>query len=292
MNISTLTFLLWLELLPWTMLHAQENRQGMTHAENKATLEMAAASDGLSAEARAMRDTARRVTFEAEGRQLMGWIYKPQGEGPFPAVLWNHGSGMNPKSEPALALFYVTHGYVFFAPVRHGRGESQGEYRQLGNSFWLQDLDNKDVVAAVEWLKKQAYVDPNRLVVSGVSFGGIQTLLLAEKGLGVRAFIAFAPGAMSWGNSSTRAMLWSAVRDAKAPLFLIQAANDYSTGPSDMLGPIIRSKGGANRAKLYPAFGKSPADGHGGFARATSIWGPDVIEFLNVVGLGPNPPAQ
>ena len=57
----------------------------------------------------------------------------------------------------------------------------------------LHDQYNEDVVAAISWLKEQPYVDPQRLIVSGVSYGGIQTLLTAEKGLGVRAFVSFAP---------------------------------------------------------------------------------------------------
>lgn len=35
---------------------------------------------------------------------------------------------------------------------------------------------------------------------------------------------------------------------------------------ADALGPIIREKGGLNRAKLYPPFGTTHAEGHGGFA--------------------------
>jgi dienelactone hydrolase len=241
-----------------------------------------------------MREAAHRVTFEAEGRQLVGWIYYPKGDGPFPAVLWNHGSERNPVRASELALFYAGHGYVFFVPLRHGHGESPGEYigdQGPARQVELQELYNKDVVAALEWLKRQSRVDPDRLAVSGVSYGGIQTLLLAEKGLGVRAFIAFAPGAMSWRNPAIRARELEAVKNTKAPLFLLQASNDFSTGPSEVLGPVIRAKGGANRAVLYPAYGISREDGHGGFAsreRATAIWGADVLEFLAVAGAGPN----
>lgn len=46
---------------------------------------------------------------------------------------------------------------------------------------------NEDVFAAVAWLKQQPFVDRNRMGVSGVSYGGIQTLLTAQKGLGLRA---------------------------------------------------------------------------------------------------------
>jgi dipeptidyl aminopeptidase/acylaminoacyl peptidase len=36
---------------------------------------------------------AQLVAFEAgDGKQLHGFLYLPAGDGPFPAVLWNHGS--------------------------------------------------------------------------------------------------------------------------------------------------------------------------------------------------------
>jgi dienelactone hydrolase len=70
-------------------------------------------------------------------------------------------------------------------------------------------------VAAVAWLKEQPSVDPRRIVVSGVSYGGIQTLLTAEKGLGIRAFVPFAPGAMSFANRALRERMATAVRNAK-----------------------------------------------------------------------------
>ena len=71
-------------------------------------------------------------------------------------------------------------------------------------------------------------------------------------------------------------------------MFLIQAKNDYSIGPSEVLGPIVKEKGGLNRAKLYPAFGTTPQDGHAGFAcweEGIAIWGPDVLEFLRAAGM-------
>ena len=152
----------------------------------------------------------------------------------------------------------------------------------------LHERYNADVAAAIEWLKKQSLVDANRIAVTGLSYGGIQTLLTAEKNLGLRGAIPFAPGAMSWGNKQLEQREIEAVQRAKVPLFLLQAQNDYSTGPSATLGPIIRQKGGANRAKLYPAFGNSHSDGHAGFAcweEGIAIWGNDVIGFLNAVGM-------
>ena len=48
--------------------------------------------------------------------------------------------------------------------------------------------------------------------MSGCSYGGIQTLLSVEKGLGVRGFIPFAPAAMSWANVELRKRLLRSVQ--------------------------------------------------------------------------------
>jgi poly(3-hydroxybutyrate) depolymerase len=245
------------------------------------------------------------VTIESRGNQLAGCITKPAGNGPFPAIIYNHGSEKNPRrcGPPELVKAYVDHGYLVFAFQRHGHGQSSGDYigdleKQINASdrrerarqkVSLQDMYNQDVVDAVGWLLKRPEIDRGRVAMTGVSYGGIQTLLTAEKGLGIRAFIAFAPAAMSWNNEALQQRLMTAARNAEAPIYLAQAQNDYSLGPSEVLGPVIRAKGGLNDAKVYPAFGDTPQQGHGGFAvgGGVPIWSPDVFAFLDRVLAAP-----
>jgi poly(3-hydroxybutyrate) depolymerase len=233
------------------------------------------------------------VTFQSNGYALAGCIVRPAGPGPFPAVIYNHGSEKNPRrcGPPELARAYVEHGYAFFAFQRHGHGQSPGDYivdleKQGGGaqrSVALHEAYNRDVVGAVEWLMRRPEIDRRRVVMTGISYGGIQTVLTAEKGLGIRAFLPFAPGAMSWANPALQKRLEQAVRNAKAPLFLAQAQNDFSLGPSQILGPIIRAKGAPNFAKIYPPSGTTHEQGHGGFAVRAGIpvWSPDVFAFLD-----------
>ena len=47
--------------------------------------------------------------------------------------------------------------------------------------------------------------------MSGVSFGGIQTLLTAEKGLGITAIMSFAAAAQAWPNNRLQERLLKAV---------------------------------------------------------------------------------
>lgn len=241
------------------------------------------------------------VSFPAGGVTLQGWIYQPPGKGPFPAMLYNHGSEKTPGWAPPLGKFWTDKGFVFFMPHRGGHGRSPGEYivdlqqqfrekekdlaKAQRHDIELHERANLDVVAALAWLKQQPFVGANALVVSGISYGGIQTVLLSEKELGVKAFVPFAPAAMSWkGNPLLRERLLLAVKSAKAPMFLLQAKNDYNLGPSELLGAELQRKGGLNRAKVYPVFGDASnhQDGHGGFAvRGSDVWGADVMSFLN-----------
>ena len=46
--------------------------------------------------------------------------------------------------------------------------------------------------------KSQPFVDPARIAISGCSYGGIQTRLIGERDLNVKALVPFAPAAMSW----------------------------------------------------------------------------------------------
>jgi carboxymethylenebutenolidase len=203
---------------------------------------------------------AQEVSFSGSGRTLHGFVYRPKGPGPFPAVLWNHGSEKLPGWQPDLAAFYNGRGFVFFIPHRHGHGRSPGDY--IGDlqkrfeqahpndraALWkeqvrLLEAYNADVGAALDWLKTQPYVDANRIVMSGVSYGGIQTLLAAEKGRGVRGFIPFAPAAMSWANLELRRRLEVAVRNAQAPLFPLAGSERLQHRSVGIAGPIYPREG-------------------------------------------------
>lgn len=246
---------------------------------------------------------AKLVVYSPGESPLRGFIYKPTGPGPFPAVLYNHGSEHIPGWFPTLGKFWTEHGFVLFVPHRRGHGKSPGDWIvDLQQQFRdkeknievarkhdieLHERANEDVITAVNWLKQQPYVKPDAIVVSGISYGGIQTVLACEKDSGVKGYVPFSPAAMSWaGNPALRERLLQALKKAKAPVFLLQAKNDYNLGPTELLGAELMRKGEPNRSKLYPAFGNpdDPKDGHGGFAvRGSAVWGDDVLAFVNRV---------
>src|SRR5690606_9512291 len=64
-------------------------------------------------------------------------VYRPVGEGPFPTVMFNHGStglGNDPAEfvktwhSPTLAAFFNAQGWLVVFPQRRGRGKSGGLY--------------------------------------------------------------------------------------------------------------------------------------------------------------------
>ena len=56
------------------------------------------------------------ITFTSGDLALKGFIWKPEGPGPFPAVVWNHGSEKLPGTVNSVAPYFVSRGYVFFVP--------------------------------------------------------------------------------------------------------------------------------------------------------------------------------
>lgn len=247
-------------------------------------------------------DKPLEVTIQAGAYQLHGCVWTPEGPGPYPVMIFNHGSERNPApcGPPDLAYFYQKKGFAFLAFQRHGHGASPGDYimdlqarafadhrmdRSAAQSeaVGLQELYNKDVEAAVAWVKQQEWADTERMGMTGISFGGIQTILAAEKGLGIRAFLPFAPAAQSW-NPVLADRLKRAVRQARVPIFIIQAQNDYSLEPGKVLGRELEKKGPPNQAKIYPPFGTTTQDGHWRFGSqkdGIAIWEADVSAFLD-----------
>ncbi len=239
-----------------------------------------------------------RVTFRSDHLTLVGVLFRPDGPGPFPGLIWNHGSEKDPNRGQfdAVAAIFVPAGYVVFAPMRRGHGESEGRYildelrRERQSSGLLvrlmegEHLD--DQLAGQRYLRSLPYVDPSRLVVAGCSYGGVQTLLAAERGAGYKAAVVISPAA---GNPSRHAALQDrlvqAVRKIEIPVFLIQPPKDYSLEPSRVLGREFRELGKPYTGKIYPEEILENLQTHcfGGIARGIHIWARDVLAFLTGV---------
>jgi carboxymethylenebutenolidase len=244
---------------------------------------------------------ATRVTFESDGLTLVGYLYHPEGSGPWPALIWNHGSEKNPAAGPqfeTVASVFVPEGYLVFAPVRRGHGESEGDYivdwmkftaRQQGNDEAnrltvrvLETEQLRDQLAGLSFVQQLPFVDSKRIVVAGCSYGGIETLLGAESGAGYKAAISISPAALSWErNEYLRARLVKAVGRIDIPVLLIQPSKDASLGPSQVLGAAAARAGKPLTAKVYPATGPEKEQGHCfGGASGMHVWADDAKAFF------------
>jgi dipeptidyl aminopeptidase/acylaminoacyl peptidase len=232
------------------------------------------------------------VKFPSGKLMLHGFLYKPEGNSPFPAILYNHGSEKDPGSKPALGAFFSSRGYVFFVPHRRGHGRSPHDsyieslYAQgAAGRISLHETHLEDQLAALAYLKQLSAVDPQKIAVAGCSYGGIQTVLAveanAEQKLGLRAAIDFAGGAMSWRSFSLRDRMVRAVKKADIPVMFLQAENDYDLGPSRTLAGELDRLAKPHKLLIFPPYGKTREEGHGGFcARGTHVWGGEVLSFL------------
>ena len=242
------------------------------------------------------------VTFKSGDLELKGWLWRPAGAGPFPAVLWNHGSSKDGEQTyyPGIWPVFVRAGYVFFVPFRRGQGGSPGTYfddalravpaaQRNAATVKLHETEQlSDQLAGLAFLKTFPYVDTTRIAVTGWSFGGIQTILGAEANPGYRVGFDCAGAALSWnGNPVLRDRLVKAVAKISIPMFLVQAENDATTAPTTTLGAEFARLGKPYKAMIYPAWtaqrsGASAGipDGHMFCGEGGNVWGPDVTAFI------------
>lgn len=234
-----------------------------------------------------------RVEFASGALTLGGFLYRPRGAGPFPAIVFNHGSEPEPSDGSDQARFYLQHGFVLFVPHRRGQGISKSAGIDFNTAFRPGELSasevttalveqSDDVMAAVAYVAALPYVDPARIATVGCSFGGIEALLAAERGTGLVAAVDFAGAAMTWSrNEPLRERLVLAARNAKVPVFFIQAENDFNTTPSRVLSDEMKQAGKPMQVHIFPPNGTTPMQGHGFcIARKNPAWGEEVLAFL------------
>ena len=117
-------------------------------------------------------------------------IFKPPGNGPFPLLLMNHGKEIgDPHKQKrdrflAISREFVKRGYAVAIPMRRGFARSTGTYTDHGcNMADNGHLQADDIEAALVALLKQKWVDRERIIIGGQSYGG-----LAAMAFGVRQF--------------------------------------------------------------------------------------------------------
>ncbi|HUG15195.1 MAG TPA: S9 family peptidase [Thermomicrobiales bacterium] len=117
---------------------------------------------------------------QSDGHPIHGWVLKPVGFEPdqkYPMILQIHGGPHGMYANHMMHEFQVmaARGYVVVYTNPRGSAGYGEEFTAFTHAAWG-EKDMPDVMAAVDWVVKQGYVDETRLGVTGGSYGGYMTL--------------------------------------------------------------------------------------------------------------------
>jgi dipeptidyl aminopeptidase/acylaminoacyl peptidase len=123
------------------------------------------------------------VSFTTQdGILLKGWLIKPeQLRARMPAIIICHGVGANRSDFTELAVSLSKRGYAVLVFDFRAHGESGGSRTSLGYH------EQKDIIAALGFLKAQPDIDGKRLGIYGFSMGGSAAILAAAQTAEFRA---------------------------------------------------------------------------------------------------------
>ncbi len=126
----------------------------------------------------------------SDGLTIPAYLHRPPDTEPgerFPGVMWIHGGPTSQFDDQfrrhQQVHFFAQRGYVVLMPNIRGSSGYGLEFEDLNNGCWGH-CDLEDVLAGVDYLKTLPDVDPDRIAVTGTSYGGIMTM----------DAVAFAPG--------------------------------------------------------------------------------------------------
>jgi dienelactone hydrolase len=246
-----------------------------------------------------------------EGRQatLEGLVIRPDRSGRLPLVILVHGS---PISEPGKyletyrrvsptglagpALAFAQHGYAAVSIMRRGFGRSDGPYAEFigdpcDNTDYLRVglISAEDISGAVASLRREAWVDPGRIILLGNSTGGLASVATgAGNPPGVVGAINFAGGRGAFNSGSREVCSSNRLvdafatfgRTAKIPELWLYTENDQSFSPAlaQRMFDAYTAAGAPAQLLMLPPYGK---DGHLLLTAGSSdLWWPQVASFL------------
>jgi dienelactone hydrolase len=214
--------------------------------------------------------------------QIPATVYRPEGSGPFPAVVMMHDcSGLGPRSSGAPARWareLVAHGYVVILPDSFTtRGHAGGVCTDAspGRAEVRPSRRARDAYAALAYARRLPYVDGSRVGLMGGSHGGSTTLtamvapaserdpLAREKQSGFAAAVALYPGCAArlgdWrvtrasGTSGPITEYVGTYKPIAPLLILVGEADDWTPAePCRRLTEAAQRAGQPVRIKIYP----------------------------------------
>jgi dienelactone hydrolase len=226
-------------------------------------------------------------------------VFQPNGPGPFPLLIVNHGKDPGrPNLQPRdrfyhMATEFVKRGYAVMVPMRQGFANSTGRYRDYGCDMTANGYNQaNDILDALDYARAQPWVNADQIVVAGQSYGGLATIALGTRELpGVRGLINFAGGLRddtdrcAWRSSLVAAFTEYGAK-SKIPSLWMYGENDSLFGPdlAARMHNAYLQAGGHGSLVEYPAFKR---DAHGMLASRDGykVWLGDTEKFLQQVGM-------
>lgn len=231
--------------------------------------------------------------------ELETTIFRPPGDGPFPLVVMNHGKERGKPAEQkrdrflSLSREFVKRGYAVVVPMREGFSKSGGKYVEINCDMSRNGHIQADSLqGTLEYFARQSWVDKDRIVVAGQSYGGLATMALGSRDVpGVKGLINFAGGlkyhggTCQWENSLEQAFTQFGTGSQVPSLWFYGENDSHFAHPlAQRLHQAYTTSGGL--AKLV-AFGAFKRDAHGlvGSRDGVPIWWPETEAFLRQIGM-------
>ncbi|WP_372626912.1 prolyl oligopeptidase family serine peptidase [Arsukibacterium sp.] len=129
--------------------------------------------------------TYESVTYQgAEGKDIQMWIHYPPGfdkSKKYPLLMLIHGGPHNAFSNSFSYRWnsqtFASWGYVTAWPNFHGSSGFGQDFADAINPDW-RTKPLADIQAATKWFENQSWIDTNRMVAGGASYGGYLTSIL------------------------------------------------------------------------------------------------------------------
>lgn len=250
-------------------------------------------------------ENLRVVAPDDSGRELRVRLVLPEGDGPFPLAVINHGSprtaderrDVTDPQYKQLVSWFVDRGYAVALPLRRGYGRNGGRWNETfgpcnNPDYFGAGLETaRDIEAAIKALRERDDIEREATIVVGHSAGGWGTLALASLNLkGVRAYINFSGGRGGHNdgrpelNCSADALVEAARRYGRTsskPTLWLYAENDtyFPSSLAERMYEAFTDAGGKARFKMLPPFA---GDGHLLANEGEDVWGPILARFLKV----------
>ena len=148
------------------------------------------------ASAQAVRFPSVAVGNTAAGPELTGWLYRPNGAGPYPGIVLAHPCSGVTEHTTVWGKLLSSWGYVVVAPDSFG---PRGEKNVCGRGAVVSGgMRVADVAGALDFLNTQPFVRRGDLGLIGHSHGGWTTMRAVQKNYdlaarGLKAAVAYYP---------------------------------------------------------------------------------------------------